>query len=511
MSGLEHTPPPAPVRSAFVRFLSGTTFTIWILSLGILLLFLGTIDSARFGVELASRAYFGSLVPIWQYPPEWPLGDFLCRIWVPLPGAPVVALAGLVNLAFAGWFRLRVQIASSSVNAGLAVIHVGLLAVIIGFFSLVAGVTRAVELTEAGAVLAVVGLILHTMPRMVLFVRESMRSEREEDDSGARMRLNRSWFFSPVIGVATGVLISLSNGPAQMAHVYVSTKLDLLPVLFYTASLLAIAFYWRGAAKGSELLRRLAFPLLGSAIAVHSALPVCLTFIRRLPPVTDLHSSIVCAGLAGSLIAYYAERRRRDGLAGSAAAVVGIVSQGLAWFVSTDFGSLSPLIVSRLWLVLHVCTISAGYGAVLLAVVLANLALLARLLRRDDTFSERLAPALSGVTGAALCLLAAGILMGGLWAQGAWGRFWGWDPKENASLMLLFFVAIVLHARRGGQVRARGLANLSALSGLFLAWSWAGTNLLGVGLHSYGFTGFGLWLCLGYCAAQGLLVALAAR
>ncbi|HNX04162.1 MAG TPA: cytochrome c biogenesis protein CcsA [Opitutales bacterium] len=508
---MENTPAPSLPRSAFVRFLSGTGFTIWILSFGILILFLASVDSTRFGVDLSARAYFGSLIAIWTYPDEWPMGSLLSRIWLPLPGAPVLALAALVNLVFAGWYRLRVQVRESSVNAGLAVIHVGLIVVVAGFFSLIGGVSRAVELTEAGAVLVVVGLILHQMPRLILFARESVHLDSVPEGASAGMRLNRSWFFAPVIGMATGALIAISNGPAEMARVYSETKLDLLPILLYAPTLFIIAMYWRGAAKGSELQRRLAFPLLCSAIALHSALTVCLAVIRRLPPVIDLHSSIVCAGWAGALIAYYAERRRRDGLAGAASAVVGILSLGIAWFVSTDFSrQIEPVIASKLWLILHVGTITAAYGAVLLAVVLADICLFARILRRDESLSLRIATPLAGTIGAALCLLAAGILMGGLWAQGAWGRFWGWDPKENAALMLLFACALILHARRGGQIRARGLVNLTALAGLILAWSWAGTNLMGVGLHSYGFTSPGLWITIGYAIGQSALVAVAA-
>ncbi len=77
----------------------------------------------------------------------------------------------------------------------------------------------------------------------------------------------------------------------------------------------------------------------------------------------------------------------------------------------------------------------------------------------------------------------------------------------GTALMLVLWLALILHARRGGHVALAGFVNLAALSGLFLAWSWAGVNLMGAGLHSYGFASAGVWATLGYAIAQGALVA----
>ena len=77
---------------------------------------------------------------------------------------------------------------------------------------------------------------------------------------------------------------------------------------------------------------------------------------------------------------------------------------------------------------------------------------------------------------------------GGLWADDSWGRFWGWDPKENGALIIVLWNALVLHARWDGMVRERGLALLAVVGNIVTAWSWFGVNELGVGLHSYGFT-----------------------
>ena len=81
-----------------------------------------------------------------------------------------------------------------------------------------------------------------------------------------------------------------------------------------------------------------------------------------------------------------------------------------------------------------------------------------------------------------------GTILGGLWANDSWGRFWGWDPKENGALMIVFGNLIILHARLGGYIKEFGLAMLALLTGAVIAFSWWHVNLLGVGLHSYGFT-----------------------
>ena len=102
-----------------------------------------------------------------------------------------------------------------------------------------------------------------------------------------------------------------------------------------------------------------------------------------------------------------------------------------------------------------------------------------------------------------------GTVLGGLWADDSWGRFWGWDPKENGALMIVLWNALVLHARWGGMIKERGLAALAVVGNVVVSWSYFGVNELGVGLHSYGFTE-GVLLALGiFSATQLALVAVA--
>ena len=81
-----------------------------------------------------------------------------------------------------------------------------------------------------------------------------------------------------------------------------------------------------------------------------------------------------------------------------------------------------------------------------------------------------------------------GTVLGGIWADQSWGRFWGWDPKENGALIIVLWNALILHPRWGGMIRERGLVVCAIGGNIVTSWSWFGVNMLGIGLHSYGFT-----------------------
>src|SRR5262249_38216724 len=106
----------------------------------------------------------------------------------------------------------------------------------------------------------------------------------------------------------------------------------------------------------------------------------------------------------------------------------------------------------------------------------------------DREAAKTMSRMIYGVTCFAIFCSFTGTVLGGLWADFSWGRFWGWDPKENGALLIVLMNAIVLHARWCGWVKERGVALLAILSNLVVAWSWFGTNQLGVGLHAYGFS-----------------------
>jgi cytochrome c biogenesis factor len=101
-----------------------------------------------------------------------------------------------------------------------------------------------------------------------------------------------------------------------------------------------------------------------------------------------------------------------------------------------------------------------------------------------------------------------GTVLGGIWADQSWGRFWGWDPKENGALIIVIWNALILHARWGGMIRERGLMNMAIFGNIVTSFSWFGVNMLEIGLHSYGFIDSAkTWLFL-FVGSQVLLILL---
>lgn len=105
----------------------------------------------------------------------------------------------------------------------------------------------------------------------------------------------------------------------------------------------------------------------------------------------------------------------------------------------------------------------------------------------DPSAGKILAQMVYGVVCFATLLSFVGTVLGGIWADQSWGRFWGWDPKENGAVLIVLWNSLILHARWAGLVKARGVAVLAVVGNMITAWSWFGTNQLGIGLHAYGF------------------------
>ena len=113
-----------------------------------------------------------------------------------------------------------------------------------------------------------------------------------------------------------------------------------------------------------------------------------------------------------------------------------------------------------------------------------------------------------GVTCFAILFSFFGTVLGGLWADDSWGRFWGWDPKENGALIIVMWNALILHARWDKMIADRGLAVLAIGGNIVTSWSFFGVNQLGIGLHSYGFTsGVAIALDL-FALSQLILIAI---
>lgn len=263
---------------------------------------------------------------------------------------------------------------------------------------------------------------------------------------------------------------------------------------FYAAWLYLLAFVliacsWLG---WSRTLGRAAFWLIVFTFVIHTLALVSRIYISGRPPVTNLYSSAVFIGWGCVIFGLVFERVYRLGIGNIIAAVAGFATLLIAHFLAGDgdtFVVLQAVLDTQFWLATHVVCITLGYSTTFVAGLLGLLYVLRGVL--TPSLSEDVGRNLTRMIYGTLCFglffSFVGTVLGGLWADDSWGRFWGWDPKENGALIIVLWNALVLHARWGGMVRSRGLAVLAIAGNIATAWSWFGVNELGVGLHSYGF------------------------
>ncbi len=260
-------------------------------------------------------------------------------------------------------------------------------------------------------------------------------------------------------------------------------------------------------------LARSANWLLWFTFALHSFALIARIVISGRPPVTNLYSSAVFIGWAAVLFSLLYEVISRFGVGNLLAAAIGFPTLLVAYQLAGDgdtFAVLQAVLDTQFWLATHVVCITLGYSTTLLAGLLGIFYLLTVHLFGAFGKSERLQ--LTRMTYGTICFAIffsfVGTVLGGLWADDSWGRFWGWDPKENGALMIVQWNALVLHARWGRMIGPRGLAILAVVGNIVTTWSWFGVNELGVGLHSYGFSeGTTFWLLM-FVLSQLLVVAL---
>jgi ABC-type transport system involved in cytochrome c biogenesis permease subunit len=204
----------------------------------------------------------------------------------------------------------------------------------------------------------------------------------------------------------------------------------------------------------------------------------------------------------------------RLGLGNIVASVVGFLTLLVAYNLSLDgdtFIVLQAVLDTQFWLATHVVTINLGYAATYMAGAWgATYILLGHVFPvLDESDRHKLTRILYGTLCFAIFFSFIGTVLGGLWADDSWGRFWGWDPKENGALMIVLWNALVLHARWGAMVKGRGMATLAVAGNIVTTWSYFGVNELGVGLHSYGASekNTGTWLLI-FAGSQLALIAL---
>jgi len=265
-----------------------------------------------------------------------------------------------------------------------------------------------------------------------------------------------------------------------------------------------------------QSLRRGAFWLLFLTFIAHTFALFSRMYLmdRPLVFVTNLYSSAVFIGWAGVAVCLILERIYPIGIGNSVAAVIGGGTAIIAHQLSAAGDTLEMMqavLDTNFWLATHVTTVTLGYSATyvaaLIGMVYVFLGVFTPLLKRpigspmvkggtQMDLGRTLGHLMYGIVCLATLLSFVGTVLGGIWADQSWGRFWGWDPKENGAVLIVIWNALILHARWAGLVRDRGTAVLTLFGAAITTWSWFGTNQLGVGLHAYGFSKQLVFVCL---------------
>jgi len=304
---------------------------------------------------------------------------------------------------------------------------------------------------------------------------------------------------------------------AQLPQTKISLEVIYLkfhPFRWAWVSWLLAALFLLGAGKEKSsraLSLGWAFSLLGSLLLI-AGFAVRIWIAGR-PPVTNMYESILWVAFGASLFAIFFSARYRTSaylLAASPVVILALVASDLQPAVlDPSLNPLVPVLRSNFWLTIHVLTITLSYGAFALATALGHFLVFRSLQSRAlPSATDAGVLQLYRCLQIGVLLLAAGVILGGVWANYSWGRFWDWDPKETWALIALLSYIILLHGRLGGWWGGYGLAVGSISCFLTILMAWYGVNfVLGKGLHSYGF-GNGGQLYVGFFALLELLIIL---
>jgi ABC-type transport system involved in cytochrome c biogenesis permease subunit len=305
---------------------------------------------------------------------------------------------------------------------------------------------------------------------------------------------------------------ALSIGTAKAAgqrgeYDKIPTEVNFYKVDYFTKSLILfilgfilVAFSWlKSDSKIGLNLCRASFVSVCFAIILLVIGITLRCIIRSRPPVSTLYETILFISAVACLVATLIAVLRHSSVMLGVSTIIGC----LGMFLSIKYEmkeavdtmpQLQAVLDTNFWLSTHVTSVTMGYAAGLLAGIISHFYLVLKFLdfKGYRSFKDGEAGELTRYVYGILCFglifSFIGTILGGIWANYSWGRFWGWDPKENGAMLIVLWLIFTLHAKKGGYVKQYGLHILSVLSVIVISFSWWGVNLLGIGLHSYGFT-----------------------
>jgi len=261
-----------------------------------------------------------------------------------------------------------------------------------------------------------------------------------------------------------------------------------LPVVSLILTLLALA----SLTLFKKFTVALGFSL--ATILIQLSLISIRVFISGRAPITNMYETVMFSGFGALVLSMAVGHFKKEkvflyvGLMYNACTLM--MMNFATGMLSESISPLVPVLRDNFWLSTHVTTIIMSYGALALSWILANTVLIKKkftgLNKQDDLYySELIYTTLKYGT----IMLGAGIILGGVWADYSWGRFWGWDPKETWSLIAFIIYMAILHGRNTTWISPKRFIPLVAGAFMSIMMAWFGVNyILASGLHSYGFS-----------------------
>jgi cytochrome c-type biogenesis protein CcsB len=258
---------------------------------------------------------------------------------------------------------------------------------------------------------------------------------------------------------------------------------------------------------------RAAWTVAAAGFAVHTLGFALRMYLMDRAPVTNMYETVVWmswGALVFSAVLEMIYKFRFILLAGTLGAMIAlIIADSAPAVLDPALQPLEPVLRSNYWLTVHVMTITISYAAFFLAFVLGDIGMV-YFIRGEEKHAVKIKAIAMSVYRSmqiGVVFLAPGIILGGIWADYSWGRFWGWDPKETWALIALLGYLAVLHARMGGMLRNFGMIATGVIAFSLVVMAWYGVNfVLGAGLHTYGFGAGGVEYVAVLILAHFLLV-----
>ena len=291
------------------------------------------------------------------------------------------------------------------------------------------------------------------------------------------------------------------RGTIQLEVIYSDAKPFQWAWIFYLAAFIMLSFF-----KKLKFVKKTGIVLVASAMVFHTLGLVLRVLVLQRPPVSNMYESMVYMNWAVMVFAAFFALGTRNVVylsAGSALSAL-VMIYGDLLPIDANLEVLVPVLRSNYWLTVHVMTIVSSYGAFGLAMALGHRHLILEMKGKfSKTAQEDSAQLIYRVIQLGILLLGIGTVLGGVWANESWGRFWGWDPKETWALITFVAYLVVVHLKYAKKIDSHWLAMSSVLGFFFVLMTWYGVNfVLGRGLHSYGFGSGGMKWIIYYVVAE---------